>query len=161
MRNKRLMALCLGWAWLVILIGLAEGCTSVRYIPVENTTVETVDVHDTSVVVKLVESHDTIAAPDTVSHLVNLYADSWARWEGGLLHHSLNILPGACMVVEVPQYMTRTRTVVKNKIVEVEKNLSKRQRALIGMGKALPVSVFVNIALIALIVWMRKKSGGL
>jgi hypothetical protein len=62
--------------------------------------------------------------------------------------------------VEVPQYTEITRKIEVPKIVEVEKFLSSRQKCWIALGKVCAACIFVNLVLIAILVWIRKKGGG-
>jgi hypothetical protein len=138
-----------------------SGCASKQYIPVETKITETREVRDTLVEVRLVERHDSVSlARDTASYLENPYAYSWARYEGGSLHHSLGTRKGSVLEVEVPQYTEITRKIEVPKIVEVEKSLSSRQKCWIALGKVCAASIFVNLVLIAILVWIRKKGGG-
>lgn len=145
---------------LLALAVMLSGCRT-KYIPVETKVTETVAYHDTTVTVKLDVYHDSIASRDTVSYLWNLYSQSWARWENGILTHSLSTLPGACLVIEIPQYLERTKEIEVPKVVETEKPLSLQQKARMKLGDVAVASILVNIALISLIVWIRRKGGNM
>ena len=100
------------------------GCKT-KYVPVETKVTETVEYHDTTVTEKLVPYKESVAVKDTISFLSNPYAYSEARWNNGILHHTLGIYPEAVIIIKVPQYLDRTRTIEKPQIVEVEKKLNK------------------------------------
>lgn len=129
-----------------------------RYIPVETVSVETVEIHDTTIVRELEVYRDSVAMPDTISFLSNPYAYSWARYSNGQLHHSLGIWPNAVIVVKVPYYMERTRRIEVPKVVEVEKKLSWWQMVKIDAGG---YSMIANLLTIGLIIvrWIRRKGG--
>lgn len=145
------------WIYCLILCYVVCSCRT-KYVPVETKVTETIEHHDTTVVERLVTYRDTVAAPDTVSYLCNEYAYSWARWSNGILSHSLGIWPDAVLVIKVPQYMVRTKTVEVPKIVEVEKKLSWWQKCKMDIGE---ISMLASVILIALIIvrWIKKKGG--
>jgi hypothetical protein len=148
--------------WWLLVLGTLLGCRSVRteYIPVETKTVETVTVVDTVQAVPLPSSRDSVSLPDTVSYLHNAFAYSWARYSGGLLSHSLGILPGASMVIRVPHYEVRTRyverPVIQVKEVEVERKLTRWQSLKIRLGECF---VLLILLLSGYIVYLKRKGG--
>lgn len=92
--------------------------SSVQYIPVETIVTEKEIVRDTIVIHQLKVIRDTIVVNDTISYLQNEYAESWAMWSFGKLHHSLNIKQ-----VDIPieiRYKDRWRETIKEVPIEVE-----------------------------------------
>lgn len=145
------------WLVVAIILLLFYSCKT-KYIPVETKVTETIELHDTTVVKELVQYHDSVSIADTVSYLYNEYAFSYAKWSNGALSHSLGIWPDAVLIVKIPQYMTKTRTVEVPKVVEVEKALSRWQRYKMDFGE---ISLIANVILISMIIvrWIKKKGG--
>ena len=61
---------------------IAGSCTKKVYIPLNTVTTITERLVDTVIKVNLQVYRDTITTPDTISHLVNPYCESWAKKEG-------------------------------------------------------------------------------
>ena len=137
------------WGILIIaFLSLFFGCSRKVYVPVEHKTVETVTLRDTVVQMRLEVIRDSVAVPDTLSYLENKYAESWAEWKSGRLHHSLGTKQ-----TQVPvqvQYVEKERVVEVPKpypvevVKFVEKELSWWQKLTMWLG---------NIAIIGAGVW--------
>lgn len=123
-------------------------CRSPKYIPVETKTTETIEVIDTVHEVQLVPYRDSVTVKDTASFLCNEYAYSWARWDNGLLHHSLVIAPRNPIIIEIPKTILHTRRETVPTIVEVEKKLNKWQRLKMDYGG------YAIVILMFIIVWL-------
>ena len=115
------------------------GCKSVEYIPVE--TVKTVKeiLRDTLIQTKLVVYHDTVSSADTISHLENIYAESWAKWSNGMLSHSLKIkdisIPVKATIKDTHEIDSiRVPYPVKGDTVYVEKKLSWWENLFVWTG---------------------------
>ena len=124
-------------------------CTKRIYIPLTNTTTITERLVDTVVKVQLKLYRDTITTPDTISHLSNPYAESYARLSGGMLHHSLNVNDTPIEVRTVVKYITRSDTIrvpydVEKK-VHVEKELTAWQKARMRAGEVAFGSILILI----------------
>jgi len=98
------------------------GCRPV--INLTSTEFRRVEVHDTTLDIRLVPTFVKIQTHDTTSHLENTYAFSDASWSMGVLTHSLGIKPVAVPVV-VP-----VTTIYKDKTITVNV-LTKEQSAII------------------------------
>lgn len=126
---------------------------SVRVEVVENI----VYVHDTLIhEVPLIKEVQTVR--DTISHLTNKYAESWASVRSdGTLSHSLTTRPQR---ISIPYKKTEKqrdsivyRTVEKQVMVEVERNLTWWQQTQIrGFWVALAI-----LAIIFLWKWIKRK----
>lgn len=120
---------------IVLLIYTLAGCgRSVKYVPVESVRIDSISIRDTVIQQQLVSYRDSISISDTLSYLSNPYSYSWARWQGGRLHHSLGIHPLATVRVQVPYYIDRYVYRSSPKIVEVEKKLTRWQKIKIEIG---------------------------
>lgn len=93
------MSRCLTALWIILiafLTCLLIGCRTERvieYVPIEKKVTEFVIEKDTVLKVQLVPYKDSIATPDSASHLENQYAYSDAEVKGGRLTHTLGIFP--------------------------------------------------------------------
>ena len=145
------------WFWLFVFVmwGLLS-CSRTQYIPVESVRIDSISIKDTVFRQELVPYRDSVTASDTVSYLTNPYAYSWARWQGGRLHHSLGIHPLTAIRVQVPYYVDRYVYRSEPKIVEVEKKLTRWQRIKLQAGGYAVGAVFAGIALI-IVRWMLRK----
>lgn len=146
---------------LIMLMFVLLSCRQTRYVPVEKTVVETINIVDTLVQTQLVPYRDSIATSDTVSYLRNAYGASWARWSNGLLCHSLFIFPQNPIFVEVPRTVIKT-VVTEPKIVEVEKKLSFYQKVCI---KFFPFLIFATVLeaiplVLCIVSYVRKRRKG-
>lgn len=104
------------------------------YLPVEHRVTDSISMHDTTVVERLVPYRDSVAVRDTASFLCNPYAYSYARWDGEFLHHSLGIWPMATVVVKVPYFIDRYRTEKVPVPYEVERKLTRWERLRLDYG---------------------------
>ena len=131
-------------------------CTKRIYIPLTNTTTITERLVDTVVKVQLKLYRDTITTPDTISHLSNPYAESYARLSGGMLHHSLNSTEKPIDVKVVNKYITRSDTIrvpyEVEKIVYVEKELTTWQKTRMRAGE-----IAIGSVLLFIVFWIAKK----
>ena len=147
--------------WIISIIFILTGifsCKSIKYVPVEIKTTETVEVHDTTIMEKLIQYKDSISTPDTTSFLSNPYGYSWATYSNGILYHSLGIWPNAFLSVNVPKYMTITRTVEVPKIVEVEKKLTRWQQFKVNYcGYIIVILIVIVFIVIGQMVYKLKK----
>jgi len=144
---------------LSLLLGLGfAGCkTKTVYIPVKQTTLETVTYRDTIIDTQLAYYRDTVVTPDTISFLSNPYGFSWAEARDGKLHHSLTSWPDSLISVRT-RYIER---VIVDSIpapypVEVpvykERELSFWQKVRIRIGE---ISGFVLG--VCLLVWFVRR----
>lgn len=101
------------------------GCKSkMQYVPVKSLNIETVTLRDTIIKTVLVPYFDTIYIHnDTVSHLKNQYAESWAKWINGGLSHSLRIFPDSIPVRVIYKDIERIKETEVP--IEVERKLNK------------------------------------
>lgn len=143
---------------LVSIIAISCQTKPPQYIPVETVRTVTETLRDTIIQVKLEIQRDTVAKPDTVSHLKNKYAESWARYEGGLLMHSLKILDVPIPVKTTVKETQKIDSIqvpypVKGDTIYVEKKLSWWQTLFVWTG-----GVAWIVFIIALIVWTNKRT---
>ena len=144
-------------AILATLLLMLIGCRSPKYIPVEYHTTDSIVIHDTLVDVQLIPYRDSVSllpsVGDSTAHsfLGNLYAYSWARWDGRMLQHSLGIWPGAITTIRIPYYIDRVRRIEVPKVVEVEKPLTRWQKFKMEFGG---ISFGACIGLTAILLWI-------
>lgn len=141
---------------LVATLILFTGCKSgVQYVPIENKIVEKEIIRDTIVVHKLDVVRDTIiVSNDTISHLQNKYADSWAMWSMGRLHHSLNIKD-----VDIPihiLYIDKLKEVYVDKPIEVEV-IKYKDKPYTWYEKLLMAMGIFSVAYFGLLIFRRFK----
>ena len=131
-------------------------CTKRIYVPLTNTTTITERLVDTVVKVQLKLYRDTITTPDTISHLSNPYAESYASLSGGMLHHSLNVNDTPIEVRTVVKSITRSDTIRVpydvEKIVHVEKELTTWQKTRMRAGE-----IAIGSVLLLIVFWIVKK----
>ena len=147
---------------IILLTSAICSCRGVKYVPVETVRVDSTVVHDTLMDVRLAPYRDSVATRDTSSFLSNPYAYSWARYTGGMLHHSLGIWPTATTQVKVPYFIDRYVTITKPEIVEVEKKLTRWQQFKLDVGgTAIGCMIAVIIIAIGYLIYRlkRRKSG--
>lgn len=141
-----------------IIIGICFLSCRTKYVPIKETVTEITTIHDTTFTETLVPYRDSISTRDTSSFLSNPYAYSRAVWGNGILHHSLGIWPNAVIVVKVPNFIDRIKTIDRpvpyevEKKVYIEKELSWRQSFLVWSGK---IAWLIFIPL--LIYWTNKR----
>jgi hypothetical protein len=137
---------------------LIVGCKEVQYVPVKSMNIETVTLRDTVVKTILVPYFDTVyIQKDTVSHLKNQYAESWARWIGGGLSHSLHIFPDSISVRVVYKDVEKIK---ETEIpIEVERKLSKWESFKMDVG-GWAIGLLSGVFLLGigyLIIWLIGK----
>ena len=141
----------------ILLLMILTGCRSPKYIPVEYHTTDSIVIHDTLVDVQLIPYRDSVSVLPSVgdstahSFLGNLYAYSWARWDGRMLQHSLGIWPGAITTVRIPYFMDRIRRIEKPVVKEVPIPLNRWQKFKMEFGG---ISFGVCIGLTAILLWI-------
>lgn len=153
------------WQSIIIILLTSAICllsckTVTEYVPIEIKTTETITIRDTTIQKELVQYEDSTAVKDTASYLSNPYAYSWARWNNGVLEHSLKIWPGAFLVVEVPKYVEVTRNREVPKIVEVEKKLSRWEQTKVNYGGYAMVILLILLVVISGRIIYRIRKGG-
>ena len=131
-------------------------CTKRIYIPLTNTTTITERLVDTVVKVQLKLYRDTITTPDTISHLSNPYAESYARLSGGMLHHSLNVNDTPIEVRTVVKYINRIDSIpVPVEVIKpiyTEKELTTWQKTRMRAGE-----IAIGSVLLLIVFWIVKK----
>ena len=141
---------------IIILITSVWSCTRKVYVPMHTVTTITERLVDTVIKVNLQVYRDTITTPDTISHLANPYAESWAQVSGGLLRHSLTSSKTPIEVKVVYKDIVRVDSVSVpvpvEKEVYVEKKLSKWQSARMRVGEIAMGSVGIF-----LLFWIIKR----
>lgn len=133
---------------LILLLLAASACSTVRTLPVQDSTrvevrTEVKTVHDTAYI-ELPVIVEKVQTLDTISVLENKYAKSEASIQAGFLAHSLEIKPVREPVSVEKQIVYRDSLVYADRIltrtVEVEKKLSWWQTLKMKAGG---VSIFV------------------
>ncbi len=140
----------------VLCLIMAISCARRIYVPVQTTTTITERLVDTVIKVNLQVYRDTITTPDTISHLVNHYGESWARVSGGLLRHSLTSSKDPINVKVVYKDIVRVDSipvpVPVEKKVYIEKKLSQWQSIRMRIGE-----IAIGSVGILLIIWLIKR----
>ena len=139
-----------------LILCIAASCTKKVYIPLNTVTTITERLVDTVIKVNLQVYRDTITTPDTISHLVNPYCESWARVSGGLLRHSLTSNKEPIDVKVVYKDIVRVDSIPVpvpiEKKVYIEKKLSLWQSIRMRIGEAA-----IGAVGILLIIWLIKR----
>ena len=139
-----------------MILCIAASCSKKVYIPLNTVTTITERLVDTVIKVNLQVYHDTITTPDTISHLANPYAESWAQVSGGLLRHSLTSSKTPIEVKVVYKDIVRVDSVSVpvpvEKEVYVEKKLSKWQSIRMRIGE-----ISIGAVGILLLIWLIKR----
>ena len=139
-----------------LILCIAASCTKKVYIPLNTVTTITERLVDTVIKVNLQVYRDTITTPDTISHLVNPYGESWARVSGGLLRHSLTSSKDPINVKVVYKDIVRVDSIPVpvpiEKKVYIEKKLSQWQSMRMRIGE-----IAIGAAGILLIIWLIKR----
>lgn len=143
--------------YIIALLALI-GCSRIQYVPVKELQFEKITLKDTIVKTVLIPYFDTIYIQnDTISHLKNQYAESWAKWINGALFHSLRIFPDSIPVRVVYRDVERIR---KQEIpIEVERKLSKWEQFKMDVG-GWAIGLLSGVFLIGIgfiIIWLIKK----
>lgn len=151
--NAPLLVLCL---LAFLLIVMFSSCKArIQYVPIETIKTEVEIIRDTIVVYKLDVIRDTIiVSNDTISHLQNKYADSWAMWSMGRLHHSLNIKD-----VDIPihiKYIDKLKEVYVDKPIEVEV-IKYKDKPYTWYEKLLMAMGIFSVAYFGLLIFRRFK----
>ena len=140
----------------VLCLILAISCAKRIYVPVQTTTTITERLVDTVVKVNLKVYRDTVTTPDTISHLSNPYAESYARLSGGMLHHSLNSTEKPIEVKVVYKNVIKTDSVQipveVEKLVYKEKELNTWQKTRMRAGE-----IAIGSVLLLIVFWIVKK----
>ena len=145
----------------LLMIGMLCSCTSVKYVPVESTRVDSIYYTDTIITEKLVPYRDSVIVDvqgdSASSYLFNPYAGSWAVYNGGKLFHSLWIFDKPLEIdFKLPHNI---KVFTRDVPIEVEKPLTRWQKAKqelggIAMGVLGVLGVFGIIRIFAVI---RKR----
>ena len=139
-----------------LILCIAASCTKKVYIPLNTLTTITERLLDTVIKVNLQVYRDTITTPDTLSHLVNPYGESWAQVSCGLLRHSLTSSKDPIDVKVVYKDIIRVDSIPVpvpiEKKVYVEKKLSLWQSIRMRIGEAA-----IGAVGILLIIWLIKR----
>ena len=139
-----------------LILCIAASCTKKVYIPLNTVTTITDRLVDTVIKVNLQVYRDTVTTPDTISHLINPYAESWAQVSGGLLRHSLTSSKTPIDVKVVYKDIVRVDSVSVpvpvEKEVYVEKKLSKWQSIRMRIGE-----ISIGAVGILLLIWLIKR----
>ena len=151
---------------LMLLLALMASCTHIKYIPIENTKVDSIYYTDTIITEKLVPYRDSVIVEvqgdSASSYLFNPYAGSWAVYNGGKLFHSLWIFDKP---LEIDFKMPHNLKIYERQVpIEVEKPLTRWEKMKlelggIAMGVLGMLGVLGIIRLIRLIkgVWNENK----
>ena len=141
---------------IIILMTSVWSCTRKVYVPLHTVTTITERLVDTVIKVNLQVYRDTITTPDTISHLANPYAESWAQVSGGLLRHSLTSSKEPIDVKVVYKDIVRVDSVSVpvpvEKEVYIEKKLSKWQSIRMRIGE-----ISIGSVGILLLIWLIKR----
>lgn len=141
---------------IIILMASVWSCTRKVYVPMHTITTITERLVDTVIKVNLQVYRDTVTTPDTISHLANPYAESWAQVSGGLLRHSLTSSKTPIEVKVVYKDIVRVDSVSVpvpvEKEVYVEKKLSKWQSIRMRIGE-----ISIGAVCILLLIWLIKR----
>lgn len=141
---------------IIILMTSVWSCTRKVYVPMHTVTTITERLVDTVIKVNLQVYRDTITTPDTISHLVNPYGESWARVSGGLLRHSLTSSKEPIDVKVVYKDIVRVDSIPVpvpiEKKVYIEKKLSQWQSIRMRIGE-----IAIGSVGILLIIWLIKR----
>lgn len=141
---------------ITLILCIAASCTKKVYIPLNTVTTITERLVDTVIKVNLQVYRDTITTPDTISHLANPYAESWARVSGGLLRHSLTSSKEPIDVKVVYKDIVRVDSIPVpvpiEKKVYIEKKLSLWQSIQMRIGE-----IAIGAVGILLIIWLIKR----
>lgn len=141
---------------IIIFMTSVWSCTKKVYIPLNTVTTITERLVDTVIKVNLQVYRDTVTTPDTISHLANPYAESWAQVSGGLLRHSLTSSKTPIEVKVVYKDIVRVDSIpvpvpIENEVY-VEKKLSKWQSIRMRIGE-----ISIGAVGILLLIWLIKR----
>ena len=149
----------------ILIIALCVSCGPARHASVSDST--RVEVREVTRYVKdtmyleLPVITERIVTRDTMSHLENDYAVSEASISGGYLSHSLATKPARTPVEIEAREVVRDSIVFRDKLVEVpvevEKPLSRWQRALLALGRTM--LAMLCAAALWLGLWIARRLG--
>ena len=117
-------------------LSLMVSCTHIKYVPIENTKVDSIYYTDTIITEKLVPYRDSVIVDvqgdSASSYLFNPYAGSWAVYNGGKLFHSLWIFDKPLQIdFKLPHNI---KVFTRDVPIEVEKPLTRWQKAKQELG---------------------------
>lgn len=115
---------------------LMASCTHIKYVPIENTKVDSIYYTDTIITEKLVPYRDSVIVDvqgdSASSYLFNPYAGSWAVYNRGKLSHSLWIFDKPLVIdFKLPHNI---KVFTRDVPIEVEKPLTRWQKAKQELG---------------------------
>lgn len=121
---------------LMLLLALMASCTSVKYVPVESTRVDSIYYTDTIITEKLVPYRDSVIVEvqgdSASSYLFNPYAGSWAVYNRGKLFHSLWIFDKPLQIdFKLPHNI---KVYTRDVPIEVEKPLTRWEKMKLELG---------------------------
>lgn len=121
---------------LMLLLALMASCTHIKYVPIENTKVDSIYYTDTIITEKLVPYRDSVIVEvqgdSASSYLFNAYAGSWAVYNGGKLFHSLWIFDKPLQIdFKLPHNI---KVFTRDVPIEVEKPLTRWQKIKLELG---------------------------
>lgn len=145
----------------LLMIGMLCSCTSVKYVPIESTRVDSIYYTDTIITEKLVPYRDSVVievqGDSASSYLYNPYAGSWAVYKHGNLFHSLFIFDKP---LEINFKMPHNIKVFTRDVpIEVEKPLTRWEKIKLELGGiAMGVlGVLVVLGIIRIFALIKKK----
>lgn len=120
----------------MLLFALMASCTHIKYVPIENTRVDSIYYTDTIITEKLVPYRDSVIidvkGDSASSYLFNPYAGSWAVYNGGKLSHSLWIFDKPLQIdFKLPHNI---KVFTRDVPIEVEKPLTRWEKAKQELG---------------------------
>lgn len=121
---------------LVLLLALMSSCTHIKYVPIENTKVDSIYYTDTIITEKLVPYRDSVIVEvqgdSASSYLFNSYAGSWAVYNHGKLFHSLWIFDKPLQIdFKLPHNI---KVFTRDIPIEVEKPLTRWEKMKLELG---------------------------
>lgn len=142
---------------LVLLLALMASCTHIKYVPIENTKVDSIYYTDTIITEKLVPYRDSVIVEvqgdSASSYLFNPYAGSWAVYNGGKLFHSLWIFDKPLEIdFKLPHNI---KVFTRDVPIEVEKPLTRWEKIKLDLG-GFAFGGIVVLAIIAIFAVIRK-----
>lgn len=139
-------------------LSLMASCTHIKYVPIENTKVDSIYYTDTIITEKLVPYRDSVIVDvqgdSASSYLFNPYAGSWAVYNRGKLSHSLWIFDKPLQIDFKLPYNIKVFT--RDVPIEVEKPLTRWQKVKLDLG-GFAFGGIVVLAIIAIFAVIRKR----
>lgn len=146
---------------LMLLFALMASCTHIKYVPIENTKVDSIYYTDTIITEKLVPYRDSVIVEvqgdSASSYLFNPYAGSWAVYNGGKLFHSLWIFDKPLQIeFKLPHNI---KVFTRDVPIEVEKPLTRWQKIKLELGGIAfgVLGVLGVLGIIRIFALIRKK----